>query len=1050
MSEPKQQKRGLIAWMARNSVAANLLMLVFLLGGFVMIPRIRQEVFPEFDLDIVTVRTVYPGASPVDIEEGILLAIEESIRSVDGVDRITSTANEGSGTVTAELQLSADGNEVLQDIKSEVDRIVTFPQDAERPVVQLQRSQSLVLNIMLSGDLTMRELKEKGEIARDELLLNDEISTVELQGLPPVEMSIEIPQDTLRRKGLSIPEAADILGRASLDMAGGGLRTETGEVLVRLSDRRETAETYRDIPLVTTADGVVWRTGDLGAVIDGFEQTDEELFFNGRRAVGLEVFRTGEEKPLDISDAANRFVQEFQPRLPEGVTIQVVNDRSEVYRERVDLLLRNALLGLALVMIILGLFLEIRLAFWVMLGIPISFLGSLLFLPQADVSINMISLFAFIISLGIVVDDAVVVGENIYHMREKGLSYLDAAIEGARQMAVPVILSIMTNITAVLPLLFVPGTQGAIWRNIPIIMGLVFLISLVEALFILPAHLAHQKPEREKGFWRIMDTPERMFSKGLEWFIAKVYTPVLRAALAFRYVTIALGVAALVLTIGYLAGGRMRFAFFPRVESDRVQASAELPFGAPVAAARLVAQELEETAQALLEEMGGGAEVSIGIESSVGRTARRGGPRGGQGQSGSHLVDIVVYLKQLDIRGFSAAEFTSRWREATGRIAGVDSLSFRFTIGPADDMPIDVQLSHRDPAVIEDAARDVARELGEFSGVIDIDDGVASGKPQVEFRVREEARLRGLTSTDVGRQVRAAFFGAEVTRQQRGRDEMRVMVRLPLQERDSEAALDQLILRLPDGGEMAFVDAVRQERGRSYDVIERDQARRILSVTADVDIERTSAGEVISSLRNDVMPELEDRYPGLIYSFEGQRRDQRQAFRSIGIGFVAAVFVIFALLAVPFGSYLQGLIVLTAVPFGFTGAILGHMIMDYNLSFVSVMGIVALSGVVINDNLILVETINRLRKEGMPLAQAVADGPTRRFRPVLLTSATTFFGLAPMIFETSVQARFMIPMALSLGFGIVYATLIALFLTPCLYSIVESAKEKLIAFRETL
>ena len=1048
MSKASRKPRGLIARMAHNSVAANLLMLVFLFGGFAMIPRIRQEVFPEFDLDVVTVRTVYPGASPIDVEEGILLAVEEAIRGVDGVDRITSTANEGVGTVTAELQLSADGNQVLQDIKSAVDRIVTFPLDAERPIVQLLQTRSLVLNVLIYGDLTEQELKHLSEVARDELLLDPAISTIEVGGLPPVELAIEIPQETLRMQGLDIPTAARILGQASLDLAGGGIRADTGEVLLRLSDRRDTAEEFRAIPLVTTAGGVVWRVGDLATVIDGFQETDEELYYNGARAVSLQVYRTGEEKPLDISAAGWRFVEQFRQHLPEGVDITVVGDRSEVYRERVDLLLRNALLGLVLVMIILGLFLEIRLAFWVMMGIPISFLGSLLFLPQADVSINMISLFAFIISLGIVVDDAVVVGENIYHMREKGLSYLDAAIEGARQMAIPVILSIMTNITAVLPLLFVPGAQGKIWRNVPLIMGLVFLISLVEALFILPAHLAHQKKERKTGFWHLMDAPERFFSKGLEWFVARMYTPVLRGALAFKYLTLAIGIAALVLTIGYLRGGRMRFMFFPQVESDRVAASAVLPFGAPVEASRAVERTLKDTAQEILEELGG-ARVVRGIESSVGRHLDGGGPFSGGGQSGSHLVAVAVYLEPLDIRKFSAAEFTRRWRQATGDLPGVESLNFRFTIGPASRMPIDVQLSHRDPEIIEAAARDVVEALGDFTGVIDIDSGIASGKPQIAYRVREVARLRGLTSTDVGRQVRAAFFGAEVARQQRGRDEMRIMVRLPAAERATEEALERLILRLPDGGEMAFADAVTVERGRSYDVIRRDQGRRVLSVTADVDIRRTSAGEVIAALRNDVMPQVQARYPGLIYSFEGQRRDQQMAFRSIGIGFVAAVFVIFALLAIPFGSYLQGLVVLTAVPFGFTGAILGHMIMGYNLSFVSIMGVVALAGVVVNDNLILVDTINRLRKEGVPLAKAVAEGPIRRFRPVLLTSATTFFGLAPMIFETSVQARFMIPMALSLGFGIVYATLIALLLTPSLYFIVESAKARLQAFTQS-
>ncbi len=1041
MSKTVRTPRGMIARMAGNSVAANLLMVVFLLGGFAMIPHIRQEVFPEFDLDIVTVRTVYQGASPVDVEEGILLAIEEAVRGVDGIDRITSMANEGVGTVTAELQLSADGNEVLADIKSAVDRIVTFPLDAERPVVRLVRSRSLVLNVLIHGNLTMQELKYLGEVARDELLLDPAISTIELSGLPPVELGIEISQDTLRSNGLRLPDVARILGGASVDLAGGGLRTDTGEVLVRLTDRRDTAEEYRTVPLVTTADGVVWRLGDLATITDGFRETDEELYYNGERAVNLQVYRTGQEKPLDISAAAWRFVDAFQDRLPEGVALAVAGDRSEVYRERVDLLLRNALLGLVLVMLILGLFLEIRLAFWVMMGIPISFLGSLLFLPQADVSINMISLFAFIISLGIVVDDAVVVGENIYHMREKGLSHLDAAIQGARQMAIPVVLSILTNIVAVMPLLFVPGAQGKIWRNIPIIMVLVFVISLVEALFILPAHLAHQTPPRAKAFWNILDAPQRFFSKGLEWFIARIYSRVLRAALSFKYLTLALGVGALVLTIGYLRGGHMRFVFFPQVESDRVAAAAVLPFGAPVEDARVVAEVLQATAQALLEELGG-ERVVRGMETAVGNHVAGGGPFSGGGQSGSHLVGVAVYLEPLEIRGFSAAEFTRRWREATGSIPGVDSLSFRFTIGPASQMPVDVQLSHRDAAVIEAAALETAAALENFSGVIDIDNGVASGKPQVEYRLREAARLRGLTSTEVGRQVRAAFLGVEVTRQQRGRDELRVMVRLPLEERDSEAALDRLILRLPDGGEMAFSDAVSLERGRSYDVIRRDQGRRILSVTSDVDLRSTSAGEVLTALRQDVMPAIAARYPGLIYSFEGQRRDQQQAFRSIGMGFLAAIFVIYALLAVPFGSYLQGFIVLSAVPFGFTGAILGHMLMGYNLSFVSIMGIVALSGVVVNDNLILVDTINRLRREGMSLAQAVAEAPIRRFRPVLLTSATTFFGLSPMIFEKSVQARFMIPMALSLGFGIVYATLIALLLTPSLYFILESMKRR--------
>lgn len=1043
MKSANDKPRGLIGWMASNSVAANLLMLVFLLGGLITLPRIRQEVFPEFDLDIVTVNVAYPGATPEDVEDGILLVLEEAIRGVDGVDRITSTANEGMGVVTAELLLDADGNEVLQDIKSEVDRIVTFPQDAERPVVQLSKARSRVLTILIHGPLGMGELKRLAERARDDLLQSPDISDVEISGIPPVEIAIEISQANLRAYGMTAESVAARLAQLSLDTGGGGIRTSAGEILLRLTDKLETAAEYRQTPLLATAAGDVVRIGDIGEVIDGFAETDEMLFFDGQPAVAMDIYRSGKERPLDISDAAAAFVAQFREVLPEGTDVLIASDRSDLYRERVALLLRNAALGLVLVMLILGLFLEVRLAFWVMLGIPVSFLGSLLFLPSTDVSINMISLFAFIISLGIVVDDAVVVGENVYHLRENGATFMRAAIQGARELAVPVLLSILTNIVAVMPLLMVPGAQGKIWRNIPIIMILVFTISLIESLFILPAHLGHQRPTKQTWFWRIVEAPQRAFGKGMTWFINNVYARGVRLSLRYRFVTIAVGVAALVLIIGYVRGGRIRFRFFPQVEADRVVVSAVLPYGAPIEASRAVAERLEGAAGELIAEKGGET-AALGIQTSVGTQMRGGGPMGRSALSGSHLVGATVYLQPLDVRGFGAGDFSRQWRQAVGAIAGLESLSFNYSIGPSDNRPVDVQLSHRDPRIAEAAAADVASRLRGYAGVFEIDDGVAQGKPQIEFQISEEGRRAGLTSREVGRQVRALFFGAEVRRQQRGRDELKIMVRLPREERSSEAMLDQLVLRTPGGGEMSFKDAVSLVRGQAYDEINRDEGRRVISVTADVDIQQTSAGEVLAALRSEVMPMLQQQYPGLIYSFEGERREQRESFRYIGMGFLVAIFVIFALLAVPFKSYLQGLIVLSAVPFGVVGAIIGHLIMGYNLSFVSIMGIVALAGVVVNDNLILVDTINRLRAEGMSLEQAVAEGPIRRFRPVILTSMTTFFGLAPMIFEKSVQARFMIPMALSLGFGILYTTVIALLLVPSLYLTVEKMKLKLL------
>jgi len=1046
MTNENGEKHGLIGWMASHAVAANLIMMVFLLGGAAMFSHIRQEVFPEFDLDMVTVSVAYPGATPEDVEDGILLVVEEAVRGVDGVKRITSTANEGGGVVSAELLLDADGNEVLQDIKSAIDRIVTFPLDAERPVVKLVRSRSRVLTVLIHGNLSPGELKNIGDLARDELLLDKTVSTVELTGLPPVEIAVELPQSVMRAHGLTASSVAQRLTATSLDIAGGGIKTVSGEVLLRLNDRLDVGADYEDTPLVATRDGELRRVGELGTVSDGFADTDQELYFNGRRAVGLDVYRVGTEKPLDISDASRRFVGSLRERLPPGVDAIVVADRSDLYRERVDLLMRNAWLGLGLVMGILGLFLEIRLAFWVMMGIPVSFMGCLLLLPATDVSINMISLFAFIISLGIVVDDAIVVGENVFHLREKGKSPMEAAILGAREMAGPVVLSILTNIAAVIPLLFIPGTQGKIWRNIPIIMVLVFSISLFEALYILPAHLAHLKSNENRGLWKVLDWPERTFGRAMHWFIQRIYRPVVVATLRYRYLTVAIGVSAFILTVGYMRSGRIRFTFFPQVESDQVAATAVLPYGAPLAVSREVSSRLQQAALELIKTYGG-TNAAIGVESSVGQEAAGGGPLSGPSASGSHLVGVTVYLEPLAKRGFAASEFTEKWREAVGPLPGLESLTFRFSIGPSSQLPVDVQLTHRDPAVTEAAARAVAEQLTLLDGVFEIDDGVAQGKPQIEYRLTEQGRSMGLTAQDVGRQVRAAFYGAEVTRQQRGRDELKVVVRLPRDERASEADLDALVLRTPQGGEIPFLDAVSLVRGRAYDVIRRDQGRRVISVKADVDLKRTSAAEVLAALSTRMMPDITARYPGLAYSFEGAQRDQRDSFRALGVGFAAAVFLIFALLAIPFNSYLQGLIVISAIPFGFVGAILGHVIMGYSLSFVSVMGFVALAGVVVNDNLILVDTMNNLRASGMPLLQAAAEAPIRRFRPVLLTSMTTFFGLAPMIFEKSVQARFMIPMALSLGFGILYTTLVALLLVPSLYLLVEGAKAKVTLWR---
>lgn len=1032
----KEIKRGAIAWMARNPVAANLLMAVLIIGGVVIGRGIKQEVFPEFDLDMVVISVPYPGANPEEVEKGILLVIEQSIRGLDGIKKLSASANESSGMVVAELLLSAEPNKVLADIKNAVDRIASFPLDAERPTVSLAAVKRDVISLVLYGDVDEHTLRAFVERARDELLLDERVSQIELGGVRAPEISIEVPLATQRAYGLTPGTIAAAVGAASVELPGGGVKTPGGEVLLRVSERRDWAHEFEDITLLSTADGSEVKLGDIGAVIDGFEDTDEKSYFNGKPAAMLEVFRVGEETPIEVADAVKDFAKILRERLPEGMFVTTMDDRSQIYRERIDLLLRNAYLGLALVLVLLGLLLEVRLAFWVTMGIPISFLGSLLLMPVMGVSINMISLFAFIITLGMVVDDAIVVGENIFEKRRRGVPRLRASIEGAREVGIPVTFSILTTVAAFMPMFFVPGFMGKIFRVIPAIVISVLLISLIESLFVLPAHLAHLGPAPTKGFWGVLFRAQGRVSRMFEWLITKTYRPVLMVALRNRYATFAFAIAMLIATIGYLKSGRMDFTFMPKVEADRVDATVVLPYGVAVEETIRVQERLVETGKAVLARHGGD-DITNGIYIQVGRARGHGGPGGSTVSRGSHIAQVRVILVPMDERDVSVTEIVREWRSEVGQIPGLESLSFRYNIGPSGGNPLDVELSHTDPETLERAATEVAEALGTYAGVTDIDDGFAGGKPQIEMKLSAEARSLGLTERDLGRQVRSAFFGAQALRQQRGNDELRVYVRLPKEERRSMHTVEELMLRTPDGGELPLRTAAEVSMSRSYTQIRRVDARRVLNVTGDIEEGVGNADKVLASLRTKLMPELQARYPGLGYTFAGEAESKRESLGSLGQGYMLALLLIFALLAIPFKSYIQPLIVMSVIPFGVIGAVIGHLVMGYNMSLISVMGIVALSGVVVNDSLVMVDAANHRRALVATAFDAIAWAGERRFRPIVLTSLTTFLGLAPMIFETSLQARFLIPMALSLGYGILFATFIVLLLVPSLYMVVE-------------
>lgn len=1038
--DPAGAHKGPLAWMARNRVAANLLMLVIIAAGIVGLISVKQEVFPEFSLDMVTVTVPYPGASPEEVEQGIVLAVEEAVSGIDGVKRVSSTSTEGMGTVTVELLLGADPDVVLRDVTNEVDRITTFPEEAEEPTVALAEPRREVINLVLAGDLDLRTLHELAERARSELLSSDEITQVDIGGVPPLEVSIEIPRQVLESYGLTLDGVAQTIRAASLELPGGSIETRTGEVLVRVADRRLTVEQFADIVVRGTADGSNLRLGEIATITDGFADTDQASYYNGQRAVRLTAYRVGDETPASVAEAVRQYADELRDEVPDTVTVAVINDDSEILTERIQLLLKNAGMGFVLVLVILTLFLKARLALWVAVGIPISFLGAFALMPAFDLSINMVSLFALIVTLGLVVDDAIIVGENTYAKIEGGVPMLRAAIEGTKEMVVPVSFSILTTVAAFSPTFFVPGVMGKIFFVIPAVVCSVLLFSWLESFVVLPAHLGHGKETAETSqnvVLRAMNRVNDSVSRGMKWFTEGPYRRAVGAVIAYRYVTLAVAVALLSMSVALVASGIVPFSFFPSLEGDRVTVAVKLPYGAPLEQTEGVREVLERSGQRAFEKLGGRDELVRAVYTRVGEGIATKGHGGSDRAGGSHLLTIEVTLTPSSKRAATSAEVAGTWAELTPELQGIESLTFNHNMGPGAGAAVDVQLSHPDQEVLARVSERLTKVLRGYDDLINVENAWTAGKPRLDFRLLPEARGLGLTNSEVARQVRGAFYGAEALREQRGRNEVKVMVRLPEAQRRSEYDLDRFEVLLPGGGDVPLFDVVSVERTTAPSEIKREDGQRIVDVKGELAPGVPSAREVLGSLKQKVIPRLQQEHPDLQAELVGMQREQSEAFSSLGRFYVIALFVMYAMLAIPFRSYLQPVIIMSAIPFGFVGAVAGHLLMGYRLSIISVVGIIALSGVVVNNSLVLIDATNTFRAEGASSREAIIQGGMRRLRPILLTSLTTFFGLMPMIFETSVQARFLIPMAISLGFGVLFTSLIGLLLVPALYMIVE-------------
>lgn len=1092
---------GPIAWFARNHVAANLLLGVIVIAGLVSLPTMPQKSFPDLDFNLITVSVLYLGAAPEEVEEGVCVRVEEALEGVQGVERLNSSAIEGVCLVTVELFENADASRALDDVKNRVDAIDTFPEETEKPIITLVDPKRGVIDLAVTGPTDERELKVLGQRVRDEIAALPYVTQVDVANSRPYEISLEVSESALRRYGLSFDQLAAAVRAASLDLPGGSIKTRSGEILLRTKGQAYWGEDFEKLVILTRPDGTRVRLGDVVTVVDGFEDTDQRLWFDGKPAALVKVSRIGEQDVLKITKSVKDYLAGDAKLLPEGVVLTIWDDDSKFLRDRLDTLIDSARQGFLLVLVLLAIFLRPRLSFWVSVGVPVAFCGAVFLLSLLGMSIDGISTFGFILVLGILVDDAVVVGERVYTLQYRSGDHPDAgrlmsaAIEGTRQVSVPVIFGVLTTAAAFTPVMLGPGTIGQIQNVIGTVVLCCLAFSLIESQLVLPAHLGHRKNDSAAGEVGLLLVPllgiillevswsgrsffalaiatlsimvawhiyggfeqfsaavirrQQLFSDRLERFIQTRYRRLVTAATHARYVTVAFAIAAFIGTIGALAGGHLPFSFFPSVPADRVLAKLTMPLGTPATQTRSVVEALIQTGDSVRESVNadnpenppimhilaamGGQPIS-GVASGPAYTPSADGDE-------SHLAEVAMQLTPGEERDVGTLEIAQRWREAIGVIPDATELTFDsagFSVGAE----IDIQLEGDDLAELSEVALRIRERLAEYPGVLDVGDSFRAGKQELQLDIRPAGETLGLSLGDLARQIRQAFYGEEVQRIQRGRDDVRVMLRYTETERSSLGTLQRMRIRTADGSQVPFVSIAQANLGTGFSAIKRTDGRRVVNVTADVDRTMITANEVLSRFGDGPIQEIMQDYPRVSYSLEGSQREQSESFASLVPMFVLALFVIYSLLAIPLKSYAQPLIIMSVIPFAFVGAVWGHLIMKgagvlNSMAIMSVMGFIAASGVVVNSSLVLVHGINTRLREGLSIPEAVIEAAVTRARPIMLTSLTTFAGLSPLLLNQSVQAAVLIPMATSVAFGVIFSSIVTLLVVPSGYRILH-------------
>ncbi|MFT4640602.1 MAG: multidrug efflux pump subunit AcrB [Verrucomicrobiales bacterium] len=1035
MKDDPTQKHPIITWFVDNPVVSNIMMLVILCWGISTAIGIRKEAFPSFAADSVTVLVPFNGGVPEDVERGVAIKIEEALQGIDGIDHIRSTSSDTGATVFVDAIEDYPLTKLFNDIKVQVDSISTFPAEAERAVITENESKSNVIWIDIHGDVSETVLKETARSVKDELLKLPDINQVGTFGVRDYEISVELSEDKLRRYDLTFNEVSQAVRANSIDLSGGLLRSDRGDIALRARSQAYNAKDFQQIPLRTGADGVRILLGDVAKIRDQF--VDQKILnrYDQKPSVSLQITTDGNRDIIKASEQAAELAATYAERfdLPDGVTLSAWKDGAEPIRSRLALLMKNGLQGVLLVLISLSLFLNIRLAAWVALGIPVSIAGALIFftLPGVDLSLNMITAFSFIVVLGLIVDDAIVLGESIFTEKQKSNAAespeesIRSTVRGVARVVTPATFGVLTTIAAFYPLTRISGGMGNVFGQIAF--GVIFclIFSLIESKLILPSHLAHINVHKEPSnpISRLWARLQGGVAAGLNFFVRRMYQPALSLAISYRYVTVGIFISVLIFVVALLPAGKLRFVFFPSIFSDNVTATLELEEGLPV-------DELHE--QTL--------RIAAALENVHSDFASRNGEevvRHVQITAETNTkATISANLTTSESRETDTGEIINRWRETVGPVAGAKALTFSGTAGPPG-RGLSIQLESKNLDDLRAASEELKQVIATYPGVFDPQDSFRSGRPEIQVTLTPAGEASGFTRRDLADAVRAAFFGIEAQRIQRGRDEVKAMVRYPEAERTKLDTLRDMRVRSSDGTAIPFSIVAETQFGESLAAIERADYNRVVSVKAEVDKSITSGDEVLARLETEFFPILRAGYPSVGISLRGESEERARSMKSLMNGLILSVLLIYILLAIPLKSYGKPLFIMSVIPFGIIGALMGHYIVGIPVSILSLFGVLALSGIVVNDSLVLSHRIDDLRREGMSLREAVLEAGPQRFRAILLTTLTTFIGLCPILLETSTQAQFLKPMAVSVGFGVVFATVITLILLPILMIITD-------------